>query len=500
MICVSIGRTRHKMVALEHQALANAGAKLVELRLDWLSRLPDLNRLIADRPTPVIITCRRAEDRGRWRGTEDQRQTLLRSAIVAGVEYVDIEEDIAKKIPRYGKTKRIVSYHNFDETPRNIEQIHARMKDLDPDIIKLVTMANVPGDVARVLKLVQKSNVPTAGFCMGEIGMPSRVLCGKFGSPLTYATFSSDRELAPGQLSFEQMRKIYNYDAINADTQVYAVLGDPIAHSLSPLVHNMAFKAAGVNAVYVPWRIPQGTLAQSLNDLDPLGIRGFSVTIPHKEAAAEFAQHSSPDVRAIRAANTLIRDEMNEWHAFNTDAPASLDSILRGLDSSAAVPSPELLMSRKVLLLGAGGAARAVGTALVRSGALVTISSRTAKRAVELSEAIGCTHCTWENRGAGEPDVIVNCTPIGMHPNVDETPYAENWLQEHMVVFDTVYNPETTLLLKQARAKGCRTVPGIEMFVRQAAMQFEMFTGQPGPTDEMRLAVRRAISPLGDLD
>lgn len=497
MICVSIGRTRHKMVVLEHRALADRGAELVELRLDWLSRLPDLNRLIENRPTPVIITCRRREDGGKWRGSDDQRLTLIRSAIVAGVDYIDIEEDIAKDIPRYGDTKRIISYHNFEETPDDIEKIHARMCKLDPDIVKIVTMANSPGDAARMLAISNESSVPTTAFCMGEMGLYSRVLCGKFGAPLTYATFSSDRELAPGQLSFEEMRDIYHYDAINEETQIFGVIGDPVAHSMSPLVHNFAFEDAGINAVYVPLRIPQDTLAKSLDDLNGLGMSGFSVTIPHKGAAADYAHHSTESVRAIGAANTLIRSEVGEWHSDNTDYDAALESVLLGCgeeNSDAAV-----LAGKKVMLLGAGGAARAVALAMVRSGAIVTISGRTHKRATELADEIGCQHCTWENRGAGEPDVLINCTPVGMHPNVDDTPYAAHWLTEDMVVFDTVYNPETTLLIRNARDKGCQTVSGIEMFIRQAAAQFEMFTGEPGPLDQMRVTVRRAISPLGDL-
>lgn len=485
------------MIVLEHRALADRGAKLVELRLDWLSRLPDLGRLIDNRPTPVIITCRRRDDGGRWRGSEDQRLTILRSAIVAGVDYVDIEEDIAKSIPRYGETKRIISYHNFEETPADIDQIHARMCKLDPDIVKIVTLANAPGDAAKMLEISKNSDVPTIGFCMGEMGLYSRILCGKFGSPITYATFSRDRELAPGQLSFDEMKDIYRYDNITENTHVFGVIGDPVAHSMSPLVHNFAFEAAGIDAVYVPLRIPQDTFAPSLNDLDRIGMRGFSVTIPHKQAAADFSQHSSESVRAIGAANTLIRSDAGEWHSDNTDYDAALNSVLLGLNKEN--PDEADLMGRKVMLLGAGGAARAVALAMVRCGAVVTIAGRTHKRAIELAEEIGCLHCSWENRGAGEPDILINCTPVGMHPEVDDSPYAEHWLTEDMLVFDTVYNPETTLLIKDARAKGCKTVSGIEMFVRQAAQQFEMFTGQPGPLDQMRMTVRRAISPLGDL-
>lgn len=497
MICVSIGRTRHKMVVLEHRALAEKGAQLIELRLDWLSHIPDLSRLIGKRPTPVIVTCRRPEDRGRWRGSEEERVTLLRSAIVAGVEYVDLEEDIAGYIPRYGDTQRIISYHNFDETPDDLETIHAKLCKRDPDIVKIVTMANSPDDMVRMLQLVEKSSVPTAGFCMGEFGMPSRILCGKYGSPLTYATFSSDRELAPGQLSFAQMRDVYHYDDITADTKVFGVVGDPIAHSMSPLLHNLAFKAAGLDAVYIPLRIPQDTLAASLRALEPLRIGGYSVTIPHKEAARDFAEHPDENVRAIGAANTLVRDELDQWRAYNTDYDAIEQAICVGLNPDA--PENANLMGRSVMLLGAGGAARAAATAMIRAGAIVSVASRTHKRAVALAEEVGCQHCTWENRGAGEPAIVINCTPVGMHPKVNESPYERHWLREEQLVFDTVYNPEQTLLIRHARERGSRTVTGVEMFVRQAARQFELYTGQPGPLEDMRQIMREAISPVGNL-
>jgi 3-dehydroquinate dehydratase/shikimate dehydrogenase len=483
------------MVVLEHQALADKGASLVELRLDWLSHLPDLGRLIDDRPTPVVITCRRTEDRGRWRGTEEQRQTLLRSAIVGGVEYVDLEADIAKKIPRYGDTQRIISYHNFDETPEELAKIHAEMSELDADIIKIVTMAHSPGDVTRMLQLVKESSIPTAGFCMGEIGLPSRILCGKYGSPLTYATFNRDRELAPGQLSFEEMKYLYRFDEITEKTEIFGVIGDPIAHSMSPLIHNAALQKSKLDAVYIPIRIPQDTLKSSLDSIDWLGLKGISVTIPHKELAADYAQQKTDEVTAIGAANTLVRDSMNEWHASNTDYDAALESVLMGLNPND--PDSSTLQGRKTMVLGAGGAARAIGLAMVRSGAIVTICSRTHKRAEGLADEIGCQHATWENRGAGDPDILINCTPVGMHPNIDESPFAANWLSEHTLVFDTVYNPEQTLLLKYAKERGCRRVSGIEMFVRQAARQFEQFTGQPCPIDQMRETLRRAISPIG---
>ena len=493
MICVSIGRTRHKMVLAEHRALAQRGAQLVELRLDWLSHTPDVSRLLADRPTPAVVTCRRRSDKGRWNGSEDQRRTVLRAAIVAGAEYVDIEDDIARAIPRYGKTQRIVSHHNFDETPDDLEEIYKRMCDLDHDIIKLVTMANQPEDSIRLLKLVAEAKTPTVGFCMGEIGLASRLLCGKYGSPFTYATFSSERTLAPGQLSFEEMTETYHFDRIGSDTRVFGVLGDPLAHSLSPNVHNAAFDADGIDAVYLPLRVPADGLVKTLKAFQWLNIDGYSVTIPHKETILELATKHDSTVEQLKAANTLCRDEDRNWTASNTDLPAAIQTLKLALETSTGSNS---LAGRKCLVLGAGGAARAVAGGLVQEDAVVTVSGRTRPRANELAVKLGCQEIGWENRGSQFTDVLVNCTPLGMHPNINESPFQPQWLSDNTLAFDTVYNPENTLLIKQVRERGCPTVSGIEMFIRQAALQYQHFTAQPAPVDVMRDTLRHAISAV----
>ncbi len=498
MICVSLGRTRHKMMLAEHEALAERGAELVELRLDWLSHSPDLGRLLKDRPTPVVVTCRRPRDKGLWKQSEDQRQTLLRAAMVSGAEYVDLEEDVAASISRYGATKRIVSYHNFDKTPPNLEEIHARLAKHDPDIVKIVTMANSPLDNVRMLRLVQQAQVPTVGFCMGEFGIPSRILAGRYGAPFTYATFHKERTMAPGQLAFEEMRDLFRYDSIDANTEIYGVVADPVAHSLSPLLHNAAFAHEGLNKVYLPLRVPKGQFAEAIRAYESLGLRGCSVTLPHKEAVLEFTDQHDGQVEAIGAANTLYRDGAGQWRAANTDYDAALESLCESLpertgEEIASDPSHPLA-GRKVLMLGAGGVARAIGMGIIKNGGALMISNRTKARAEVLARHLGCLVIQWENRGAAFADVLINCTSVGMHPKVDESPFMENWLREGMVVFDTIYNPERTLLIKQARERECRTVTGVEMFVRQAARQFELFTGRPAPLEVMRKTLRQAIS------
>lgn len=495
MICVTIGRGRHRHMIAEHRHLAELGATLVELRLDYIQGKVNLKRLLAERPTPVVITCRRSQDGGKWAGTEDERVMLLRTAIVEGVEYVDLEEDVAAKIRRYGATKRIVSLHDFRKTPDNLDEIHARLAALDADVVKLATLANHPADNLRMLELVRSAQQPTVGLCMGEIGVPSRVLSGRAGAPFTYATFSQERALAPGQLSFQQMRDLYRYDQLDDETELYGVIGDPIAHSHSPLIHNTAFAARGMNRVYLPLRIPRGDLASFLDDLPRWGLRGLSITIPHKEAVLRGLDRVDGAVRAVGAANTIVL-EGGKRVGYNTDYRAAMDSLEAALmaeGSTVGEASP--LQGRIALVLGAGGVARPIAHGLHRRQAQVVIASRTLERSDQLARKVGCKAVEWEKRHAIAPDVIVNCTPVGMHPNVDESPYDKNRLRAAMVVFDTVYNPENTLLIKDARGAGATVITGIDMFIRQAALQFHLFTGEEAPQELMRDALKRAIGP-----
>jgi 3-dehydroquinate dehydratase/shikimate dehydrogenase len=494
MICVSIGRSRVKNVVQEHKTLAEAGAELVELRLDWLSGPPDLAMLLNDRPTPTIVTFRRPQDQGKWHGTESERQNLLRAAIVAGTDFIDIEDDIADKIKRYGTTRRIISHHNFNETPDDLEQIHERMTKLDPDVIKIISTANSPEDCVRMLRLVSDATVPTVGFCMGEFGTITRILCGKYGSPFTYASFSSERELAPGQLSFQQMKDLYRYDDINTETRVFAVIGDPIAQSLSPLIHNSAFQHEKINAVYIPLRVPRHQFYSALEAYKQLHIEGYSVTIPHKESAIKTVHFTDDSVKQCGAANTLYHREKGAWYAINTDMEAALTSIRLGLKQADG--SHDHLEGKRVLLLGAGGVARAIAYGLQKAGAVITVTNHNKVKAEELAKQLGCQFVTWENRGTDFFDILVNCTPVGMYPEVNDTPFPAHWLRDNMLVFDTIYKPESTLLIKQARERGCRTVSGLEMFVRQATAQFECFTEQEAPIDVMRNAIRQGISPV----
>jgi 3-dehydroquinate dehydratase/shikimate dehydrogenase len=476
----------------EYAALAGQGIELVELRVDCIRRDVNLARLLRDRPCDAVVTCRREDDGGRWKGTEEDRLTILRTAIAEQVAYVDLESDIAAQIPRFGKTKRVISLHDFAKTPDDLDAVYDELKALDPDIIKIATMANNPHDNVRMLQLVRKADVPTVGLCMGEIGIPTRLLGVRYGAPFTFATFHQERALAPGQLSFRRMHDEFNFDRINEDTELYGVIGDPIGHSLSPLVFNAAFRELDLNKAYLPFRVPSENLEQFIEDAPTLGIRGLSVTIPHKEAVLNHCDRIDGAVRGIGAANTLVFQE-DGICAFNTDYRAAMRCLDERLDT-AARRTP--LAGHTALILGAGGAARAIAFGLVRRGADVAIAGRTLIRAERMARNVGCRAVPWENRYATKADVIINATPVGMHPNVNETPFDMHYFRPNAIVFDTVYNPEHTLFLKEAAHRNCRVISGVEMFIGQAALQFTHFTGLHAPVGRLEETFRRAIGAV----
>jgi len=491
MICVSIGRGRHRHVLAEHRHLVKQGARLVELRLDYINGDVNLRRLIAERPCPVVISCRREVDGGKWAKPEEQRVLLLRTAIAEGVEYIDLEDDIAGGIPRFGNTKRVVSLHDFRKTPDDLPDIHRRLCQLDADVVKICTMANHPHDNLRMLQLVRDSEVPTVGLCMGDIGTPTRILAGRFSAPFTFATFHHERTLAPGQLSYKQMSEIYQYDRIGPDTVVYGVVADPVGHSLSPLVHNTAFRQMGLDKVYVPFRVPREDLSQFIDEAPALGIKGLSVTIPHKEKVVEKLTEADGAVRGIGAANTVIFDGQKRL-GYNTDYRAAMDSLEAAVKASGR--ASKSLEGKTALILGAGGVGKAIAYGLIRRGLQIVITDGEPRRAIDLAKRFECRSIDWSLRHSISVDLLVNCTPVGMHPNVDESPYEKHHLKPSMIVFDVVYNPESTLLIKDARNRNCTVVTGVEMFVRQACLQFKLFTGQEGPADQMRDVIKRAIA------
>ncbi len=481
----------------EHKALAEKGVELVELRVDFIGRAVNLGRLLDNRPGPVVLTARRREDGGRWMKSEQERLMVLRSAIVAGADYVDIEADIASQIPRYGNTKRIISYHDFGGTPEDLDELHAAMAEEDADIVKIATMANSFADNVRMIKMVRNAKVPTIGICMGDMGTLTRILANRLGSPFTFATYSGDRKMAPGQLNWRDMKKIYQYDTINEKTELFGVIADPVAHSFSPLIHNRAFKEQEINARYLPFRVPAEDLSAFMDACKEIGVSGLSITIPHKEQSLDYCTQAESSANGIGAINTMIFQE-NDTLGYNTDYRAAMDCIEEVYEKTGEDADGEdrSMQGKRALVLGAGGVSRAIAWGLRQRHAEVMISSRTLERAKNLANEIGCRVVEWEERHIPKVHLLVNGTPVGMHPDVNSSPYEASKINEYMVVFDTVYNPENTMLIKYAKKRKARIITGVDMFVRQAAYQYKLFTGKSGPSKLMRKTIKEATSPV----
>jgi 3-dehydroquinate dehydratase/shikimate dehydrogenase len=499
MICATIGRGRHSSLLAEWKSAAEAGVELVELRLDCLRRDIDLKRVLKERHTPVVCTIRRGVDGGLWRGPEEKRQQLLREAIVLGVDYVDLEVDIAANVRRYGKTKRIISYHNVQKTPEELDEIVNQCEELDPDIVKIATQAKTLAEASQVLRYATTTKFPTIPIAMGEIGAFTRILGAKYGAPFTYAGFNPERQFAPGMFSFRRLQRDFHYNRINSQTEVYGVIGDPIEHSLSPLVHNAVFRQLGLNKVMVPFRVPEGSLESFLEDLAWLDIKGCSVTIPHKEAILPLLQQKEGAVDRTKSCNTILIGENGELTGLNTDYRAAMDSLEMAMGGRESEDAASPLFEKQVLVLGAGGVARSVAFGLERRGAAVTITNRHDERAASLAEEVNCRTVTWSARAGVLTDVVVNCTPVGMHPDVDDTPLPPAaFTRPGMMVFDTIYHPENTMLIKLARERGASVVTGVEMFILQAAHQFKLYTGLDAPLELMRSLVKRRLGALRD--
>ncbi|MBY0586451.1 shikimate dehydrogenase [bacterium] len=492
MLCAIIARQRHETLLEEMDEAVARGAKLLELRLDFLRHEPRLGEILKRKKVPVIATLRRKEDGGIWNGTEEKRQQLLRAAVALGFDYVDLEADVAAEIPRFGPTKRIVSHHEMTEMP-HLGECWQSLSQLDPDVIKIAGLAGKATDNFKMLRMIAKAEVPTVGICMGEFGIASRVLGPKFGAPFTYCAFNPERIVAPGLMTFDQMNELYRGNEVNAKTEVFGVMGDPIAHSMSPLVHNTAFRELRMNRVYLPFRVTEHVLPKFLDKLSHAEVRGLSVTIPHKEAIVSRGMAGDELVAMAGAANTIHVDDHGAYRLYNTDGPAAMASLLRAMGEDPS--DSKAFAGRDVLILGAGGVARPIAFSLHQAGAIVSVANRSADRAQSLAHAVGCKFIDWGMRESHLAEIVINCTKLGMHPDVDETPIQQSAMREKMIFFDTVYNPIMTKFLLLAKDRGAKIVTGVEMFAAQAEAQFRIFTGVDPPAGLMKQLVEEELSP-----
>lgn len=448
-------------------------ADLVELRLDRLP--PDALKQVPASVRPrIVATCRAAWEGGAWTGSEQAREAILSSALAAGVGFIDVEWRAPGRPSLLAVDPRrvVLSLHDFTGIPADLADTIAAMAAARPGVVKVAVQAARLEDVVRCREAGRAAGaVPVVLIAMGARGVASRILAGQIGSCWTYAGAG----VAPGQVSPDTMRQVYRVGTVSPTAAVYGVAGRPVGHSLSPVLHNAACAALEIDAVYVPFE-PED-IDDLLTAADALGVRGLSVTAPFKHDALQRAVEAEPDATAIGAANTLTRGPRG-WRAANTDVEGFLAPLRPRIEIGGA----------RVSVLGAGGAARAVVTGLVQAGAVVTVHARTAGRAETLGP-LGAAVGTWPPaRGAW--DVLVNTTPVGTAPSVDDTPVPAALLGPGLV-YDLVYNPAETRLLREAREAGASTLGGLEMLIAQAAAQFSRWFDVPPPFTVMREAVAR---------
>lgn len=456
----------------------------LEFRLDYLSKpglaLPKIKRFLESHPgTFVIATCRRVASGGKFRGSIVSQLDILGKAAAAGCQLIDVELETASKCkPEQLQKLRtraalILSFHDFRAT-KKLEETLEKMLAYPADFYKIVSTATTLSDNVTMIKFLAREGDrhSLVGMCMGEQGVISRVLGVRAGSVFTFASAVAGEETAPGQITAQDLRNVYRIENVDVATRVYGVVGAPIAHSLSPAIMNAAFRRENVNAVYL------GLHAKTLKDLltcvREIPIHGISVTMPYKEAILPHLDNTDAHTTKIGACNTVVRAQDGKLYGFNTDAAGIVRPLERRLNT---------LEGARILVIGAGGAARAAVFGLKERGSEVYILNRSAAPAKKLAHQARARIVKRPDLKKLAFDVIINATPVGMG-NLRESPLQEQEINARYV-FDMIYDPPETRFLKLAKERGAQAIPGIEMFVHQAARQFEIWTGKPAPWDEM---------------
>jgi len=459
---------------------AHPRSDIVELRLDLIRDL-DLDRLLAAKGKPKLLSMRSRQQGGGARPPD--RAAVLERIAQSSAEYLDVEpqDTDLPALRRVEGPRRVLSWHDFRSTPLDLrERLLWLLAQRRADFVKIVTYAEVAGDVLRIRDLLRGAREERLiAFCMGPKGAPSRVLASTWGSAAVFAPRRGAPESAPGQIPLEDLVDLYRIDSLRAETGLLGVLGSPVTHSLSPAMHNAALAALRIDLRYLPFEA--STLAEFMPLLAELRVRGLSVTLPFKEAFLPHLDSIDPAARRCGAVNTVIK-VWNRLEGHNTDIEASVAPLRPFLPLRGAT----------VAVMGAGGAARALLEGLRPEGARVTVFNRTTSRARALARISGARHLPWRRLRGFRCDLLVNATPVGMGPLQGRTPVPVSWVRARRV-YDLIYNPPETLFLERARRRGLEALGGIEMFLAQGAEQFRLFTGRTPPLEVMRRALDEAL-------
>lgn len=499
-VCVAvIGKNPAEMVTkAEDFARDNP---FIEFRLDYLPQpvalFPKLKGFVEYHPhVNMIATCRRANNGGRFKGSVAAQVDILVKAAAAGCQLIDIELESATqlKAASWEKLRKtgaaiILSFHDFRST-KNLDKTYQKMCTYPADFIKVVSTAQELHDNVEMMKFLERRSDerPVIGLCMGEQGLISRLLSMRAGSAFTFGAASAGEETGPGQILARTLRETFRIDQLDVSTRVYGVVGDPISHSLSPVIMNTGFRRENFNAVYLA--LHAKTIQDLMACVRDIPIHGLSVTLPYKEAILKYLDRTDQMTTKIGACNTVIRSQDGKLYGFNTDVAG----VIRPLEQRMA------LLGAKILVLGAGGAARAAVFGLKDRGADVYIMNRTAGTGQKLAKQARAKFIQRKQLSKLTFDCIINATSVGMDGDLGkekEQPLLTEKELNTKFIFEMVYTPAETKFVKMAQAKGIPVIFGSEMFVHQGARQFEIWTGKPAPVDEMQRVVHHALAQRG---
>jgi 3-dehydroquinate dehydratase/shikimate dehydrogenase len=485
-IAVSLTEETTAAVVDRMAALAPV-ADLFEVRADFVRDL-DLAALLKARTKPILFTCRPESEGGRWPDPDHvARKRLLSEAAGRGFDLVDVEarSGFAEVVVSKAGRGLVLSWHDFEGTPDDLDGIHDRMAAQHPDVVKIAVTARSVADLGRLLAFASRHaggrGPRLVALAMGPLGVASRILGGRYGAPFTFASPENGREAAPGQLPAAVLADTYRVRSIGPATRVYGLLGSDVLRSLSPAIQNRAFAECGIDAVYVP--VQAESMSAFASALPALDLSGFSVTRPYKGEILPHLDSVTPNAAEAGSVNTVLMKD-GRLVGLSTDGDGVLVPLRKRLDP----------VGRSVAILGAGGAARAAAFALVRAGAHVTVLARREEQAAEVVAAAGCASAGLDSLPGLRWDVLVNATPLGSGAFPGQTPVQAGALRPGAVVFDMVYEPRETPLLAAAKAAGCVTIDGVEMLVAQAVGQFEAWTGASAPVEAMTEAALAAIA------
>jgi 3-dehydroquinate dehydratase/shikimate dehydrogenase len=490
-ICIALGFP-DVTALLEHARREHeAGESFFEFRLDYLPSpeqgVAAIREFLGTHPEcKILATCRRHQNQGRYNGSIEEQVRILSAAVEAGAGAVDIEIESAENVQAHleclrGQVMLVVSYHNYQTTP-SVDAVLRRMLKVPADAYKMVTTARKPSDNLRVLGLAKANpRTPVILLAMGECGLPSRVLSTAWGGLYTYAAPNAAEGTASGQVTARQLRHLYRIEKFTRAAKVYGVMADPVRHSISPAVHNRAFQARRMDAVYLPFLVAPLQIRDFFELANELPLAGLSVTIPHKQKVIRYLDIVDPLARRIGAVNTIWK-KAGKWRGTNTDAEA----VTLPLGKKMRLPKSS------VLVVGNGGAARSAAFALVDCGAKVSIVGRNPDRVRALAKVCGAEPLLKEQLESRMFDALVHATPLGMYPHTDDCFFDGSIPAE--IVFDMVYNPLETALMRRASEQGKTVIQGLQMFLEQAAHQFEIWTGETAPRSVMEKAAIEALT------